>query len=99
MPLIPFSFYQSLKYKESKYGNQAMILFNWLFQDEVIFQALATNLASIIMRKEDRYIALGWCMLVRGLVGYEIKTKQLENNGNVTSAFLPICVLYLLGSF
>ncbi|KAF7147204.1 hypothetical protein RHSIM_Rhsim03G0017400 [Rhododendron simsii] len=71
----------SLKYKESKYGNQAMILFNWLFQDEVIFQALATNLASIIMRKEDRYIALGWCMLVRGLVGYEIKTKQLENNG------------------
>ncbi|KAG5555661.1 hypothetical protein RHGRI_006344 [Rhododendron griersonianum] len=81
LPLIPFSFYQSLKYKESKYGNQAMILFNWLFQDEVIFQALATNLASIIMRKEDRYIALGWCMLVRGLVGYEIKTKQLENNG------------------
>ncbi|XP_058207689.1 uncharacterized protein LOC131320827 isoform X3 [Rhododendron vialii] len=71
----------SLKYKESKYGNKAMILFNWLFQDEVIFQALATNLASIIMRKEDRYIALGWCMLVRGLVGYEIKTKQLENNG------------------
>ncbi|KAI8562184.1 hypothetical protein RHMOL_Rhmol03G0015000 [Rhododendron molle] len=81
LPLIPFSFYQSLKYKESKYGNQAMILFNWLFQDEVIFQALATNLASIIMRKEDRYIALGWCMLVRGLIGYEIKTKQLENNG------------------
>ncbi|CAL5362804.1 unnamed protein product [Camellia sinensis] len=58
----------SLKHKESKHGNQAMLLFNWLFQDEIIFQALATNLAGIIRRKEDRYIALGWCILVRGLV-------------------------------
>ncbi|KAF7142268.1 hypothetical protein RHSIM_Rhsim05G0135200 [Rhododendron simsii] len=102
LPLIPFSFYQSLKYKESKYGNQAMILFNWLFQDEVIFQALATNLASIIMRKEDCYIALGWCMLVRGLVGYEIKTKQLENIGYgycETRAIGPLSCSTLQGGF
>ncbi|CAL5362892.1 unnamed protein product [Camellia sinensis] len=63
-----FPLLNSLKHKESKHGNQAMLLFNWLFQDEIIFQALATNLAGIIRRKEDRYIALGWCILVRGLV-------------------------------
>ncbi|KAH7854589.1 hypothetical protein Vadar_015669 [Vaccinium darrowii] len=71
----------SLKYKESKYGNQVLILLDWLFQDEVLFQALATNLASMIWRKEDRYIALGWCMLVHGLVACEITPKQFKNKG------------------
>lgn len=78
--LVPIT-QHSLKHKESKHGNQAMILFNWLFQDEIIFRALATNLAGIIRRKEDRYIALGWCILVRGLVEYEITMKQFINNG------------------
>ncbi|XP_028059849.1 uncharacterized protein LOC114263496 isoform X5 [Camellia sinensis] len=78
--LVPIT-QHSLKHKESKHGNQAMILFNWLFQDEIIFQALATNLAGIIRRKDDRYIALGWCILVRGLVEYEISMKQFINNG------------------
>ncbi|KAI7990306.1 hypothetical protein LOK49_LG12G02906 [Camellia lanceoleosa] len=78
--LVPIT-QHSLKHKESKHGNQAMILFNWLFQDEIIFQALATNLVGIIRRKEDRYIALGWCILVRGLVEYEITMKQFINNG------------------
>ena len=75
--------FQSLKCKESKHGNQAMVLLNWLFQDELLFQALARGLTDIILRKEDRYIALGWCTLVRGLVEYEISMDQFSNNGNV----------------
>ncbi|KAM7524534.1 hypothetical protein LguiA_014436 [Lonicera macranthoides] len=71
----------SLKCKGSKNHNRAMILFNWLFQDELLFQALATNLANIVLRKDDHFIALGWCILARGLVEYEITMNQLLSNG------------------
>ena len=60
-----------------------MILLNWLFQDELLFQVVATNLASIILRKDDRYIALGWCTLVRGLVDYENTMKEFKLDGNM----------------
>ncbi|CAK9165079.1 unnamed protein product [Ilex paraguariensis] len=67
----------SLKCKESKHGNQGMILLNWLFQDQLLFKPLAINFAGIILRKEDRYIALGWCTLARGLIEYEITMNNL----------------------
>ncbi|XP_047307736.1 uncharacterized protein LOC124911311 isoform X2 [Impatiens glandulifera] len=71
----------SLKVKESKHGNQAMVLLNWLFQDELIFQAIAVNLAGIIERKCDKFIELGWCTLVRCLVEYETTMAKHLNNG------------------
>ncbi|TYH32120.1 hypothetical protein ES288_A01G226100v1 [Gossypium darwinii] len=71
----------SLKYKDSKHDNQPMILLNWLFQDEFLFQAVAMNLANIITRKDDRYIAFGWCTLVRGLMEYEKVMDQCLFNG------------------
>ncbi|TYH89199.1 hypothetical protein ES332_D01G241700v1 [Gossypium tomentosum] len=71
----------SLKYKDSKHDNQPMILLNWLFQDEFLFQAVAMNLANIITRKDDRYIAFGWCTLVRGLMEYENVMDQYLFNG------------------
>ncbi|XP_052490934.1 uncharacterized protein LOC105786238 isoform X2 [Gossypium raimondii] len=58
-----------------------MILLNWLFQDEFLFQAVAMNLANIITRKDDRYIAFGWCTLVRGLMEYENVMDQYLFNG------------------
>lgn len=67
---------RSLKSKESKHGGQAMIILNWLFKDELLFQVLATNLANIIVRKDDRYITLGWCTLVRALLEYDTLTDQ-----------------------
>ncbi|KAF8403828.1 hypothetical protein HHK36_011934 [Tetracentron sinense] len=74
----------SLKCKDSKHYNQVLILLNWFFQDELLFQALATNLAEIITRKEDRYIALGWCTLICGLVDYEITMSHCSNSGSST---------------
>ncbi|KAH1123046.1 hypothetical protein J1N35_006206 [Gossypium stocksii] len=71
----------SLKYKDSKHDNQPMILLNWLFQDEFLFQAVAMNLTNIITRKDDRYIAFGWCTLVRGLMEYENVMDQYLFNG------------------
>jgi hypothetical protein len=65
-----------------KHGGQAMTLINWLFQDEFVFEAVAMDLTNIIERKEDRYVALGWCILVRGLVEYENFTEQHTLNGN-----------------
>lgn len=91
----------SLKFKESKHGGQAMILLNWLFQDKLLFQALAGNLAKIILEKEDRYIALGWCILVRGLIEHEITINQYPNNGimenyNALLKILCSCIPHLL---
>ncbi|KAA8517047.1 hypothetical protein F0562_017135 [Nyssa sinensis] len=91
----------SLKHKESKHGNQALILLNWLFQDELLFQALAANLAGIILRKDDHYVALGWCTLVRGLVEYEKNMNQFITNGirEKYNALLKIfcsCITHLL---
>ncbi|KDO38705.1 hypothetical protein CISIN_1g030425mg [Citrus sinensis] len=74
----------SLKSKESKHGGQAMIILNWLFKDELLFQVLATNLANIIVRKDDRYITLGWCTLVRALLEYDTLTDQhLVTDGQI----------------
>ncbi|CAK7342514.1 unnamed protein product [Dovyalis caffra] len=75
-----------------KHGGQAMIIMNWLFQDEFVFEAVAADLANIIMRKEDRYLALGWCILVRGLVEYENFMEQYTLNGirDNYDAFLKI---------
>lgn len=75
---------QSLRYKDVKHlhGVQSMLLLNWLFRDEFLFQAIATNLAKIIATKDDRFIALGWCTLVRGLVEYENAMSQYPLHGN-----------------
>lgn len=81
-------FSQSLKSKESKHGGQAMILLNWLYKDELLFQVLATSLANIIVRKDDRYITLGWCTLVRALLECETITDQKLVNGKIISFFI-----------
>ncbi|KAL3533814.1 hypothetical protein ACH5RR_007335 [Cinchona calisaya] len=78
-----------------------MILLNWLFQDEILFQALARNLAEIISRKDDRYIALGWCTLTRSLIEYETSLDKLMTNGirEKYTALLKIlssCIRHLL---
>ncbi|KAK6244141.1 hypothetical protein QUC31_010550 [Theobroma cacao] len=90
----------SLKYKDLKHGGQPMILLNWLFQDELLFQAVAMNLANIIVRKDDRYIAFGWCTLVRGLMEYESSMDQYLLNGikekyNALLKILCTCIPHL----
>lgn len=47
---------------------QALLLLNWLLEDERLFEVLLRELVNIIGRKEDKYIILGWCFLVRGFV-------------------------------
>lgn len=59
-----------------------MIILNWLFQDEPLFQALSSNLASIITRKDDRFITFGWCTLVRKLVEFETYMNKYSIHGN-----------------
>ncbi|XP_039010853.1 uncharacterized protein LOC120139789 [Hibiscus syriacus] len=71
----------SLTFKDSKHDIQPMILLNWLFQDGLLFQAVSMNLSNIIVRKDDRYIAFGWCTLVRGLMEYENVMDQHLVNG------------------
>ncbi|KAL1194541.1 hypothetical protein V5N11_020604 [Cardamine amara subsp. amara] len=71
----------TLRFKESKHGNPAMILLNWLFQDEVLFQAVSRNLSKVILRNEDRFLALGWCLLIRSLVECEDTADQGFWNG------------------
>ncbi|XP_071723935.1 uncharacterized protein [Rutidosis leptorrhynchoides] len=71
----------SLRSKDSKHHCQVVIVLNWLFLDEILFKALATNLANIISRKDDHYIAFGWCTLVRSLVEYESQADQTLLNG------------------
>ncbi|KHN26335.1 hypothetical protein GLYMA_19G141900v4 [Glycine max] len=63
---------------KSKHGDQAMILLSWLFQDELLFQPVAEALASIVSRKHvhDRYLLLGWCLLLRNLVEFENSAHQ-----------------------
>ncbi|XP_073266073.1 uncharacterized protein [Populus alba] len=85
-----------------KHGGQAMIIINWLFQDEFVFEAVAMDLANIIERKEDRYVALGWCILVRGLVEYENFTEQhtlngIRDNYNALLKMLCSCFPRLVG--
>lgn len=58
-----------------------MILLNWLFQDELLFQGVSRNLSQIISRNEDRFLALGWCLLIRSLVESEDTGDQGFWNG------------------
>ncbi|XP_054775738.1 uncharacterized protein LOC129284315 isoform X2 [Prosopis cineraria] len=71
----------ALKSKDSKHGGQAMILINWLFQDELLFEPLTNGLASIVTRKNDRYLLVGWCVIVRALVDYDTITSQSPFSG------------------
>lgn len=60
-----------------------MILLNWLFQDELLFQPVAEALAGVVARKHvhDRYLLLGWCLLLRNLVEYENSAHQSMFSG------------------
>ncbi|PON49241.1 Coatomer beta subunit [Parasponia andersonii] len=94
----------SLRSRDVKqsHGGQSMILINWLFQDVILFQALARNLAKIIATKDDHFIALGWCTLVRGLVDYESATDQYPMNGirqrhNDLLKIFSSCISHLTG--
>lgn len=58
------------------------MLLTWLFQDELVFQHLSSALLEIIVRKEDRYIALGWCTLIRGLLDHGLNMGQSSDSGN-----------------
>ena len=58
-----------------------MILLDWLFQDSAIFESLATNFSTILLRKDDHYIALGWCILTRGLLEDDILKEKLSTSG------------------
>lgn len=98
----------SLKSREFKHNSQALILVNWLFQDEVLFLALTDNLVNIISRKDDRYIVLGWCTLARNLVEYETSMIKLPTNGimerytallkALSSCITPLVALLCSGS-
>ncbi|KAL8489605.1 hypothetical protein ACS0TY_025004 [Phlomoides rotata] len=91
----------SLTMREPKQGNQATILLNWLFQDEIFCGVILRNLADIISRRDDRYVALGWCILGRRLVEYEnVISKVLTNairekHGMILKTFCS-CVTHML---
>lgn len=76
-----------MRSKETKHGDQAIILLNWLFKDEVLFQAVASRLANVISRKDDRYLNLGWCTLVRRLLEYEADTDQQSLDGTIADFY------------
>ena len=77
-----------LRCKESKRPNQALILLNWLFQDESLFVGLGKDLVNIVSKRGDHYIALGWCKLVRSLVKYETKMTCFSKRGKFL--FVPV---------
>lgn len=64
-----------------------MILMKWLFQDELIFEPLVKGLADIITRKSDRYLLLGWCILVRALADYD----DISSQSNFSGIFFNFC--------
>ncbi|KAJ8528546.1 hypothetical protein K7X08_022238 [Anisodus acutangulus] len=71
----------SLRFTGSKHGNQVMTLLNWLFEDEICFQALANDLEAILSRREDHFISLGWCTLARSLIEFEVTMDKLVTRG------------------
>ncbi|XP_074378983.1 uncharacterized protein LOC141720455 isoform X2 [Apium graveolens] len=90
----------SLKCKDLKRRSQTMILLDWLFQDSVVFEALATNFANILLRKDDHYTVLGWCILTRVLLEDDIFKEKLLTSGtekydNLLKILSP-CVKHLL---
>lgn len=74
--------------RESKQGNQALILLNWLFQDEIFVEEVLRNVSDIVSRKDDRYVALGWCILGRSLVEYESIVGDFTTNGNIAVLYI-----------
>lgn len=74
--------------RESKQGNQALIILNWLFQDENFVEAVLRNVSDIISRKDDRYVALGWCILGRSLIEYENIVGEFTTNGNIAILYI-----------
>ncbi|KAG5386310.1 hypothetical protein IGI04_037780 [Brassica rapa subsp. trilocularis] len=87
----------TLRFKDGKHSNPAMILLNWLFQDEVLFQGVSRNLSGIISRKEDRFLALGWCLLIRGLVESEDTGDQgIREKHSMFVEIVSSCVPHLL---
>ncbi|KAK2995775.1 hypothetical protein RJ640_010751 [Escallonia rubra] len=86
----------SVKHKGVKNSKQAMILLSWLFQDELLFQAVTRDLASIMLRKDDHYIALGWCLLARGLVEMETTMSGMREKYNELLKILCSCIGHLL---
>lgn len=97
--LVPM-FERSLRSKESRHGGQILILLDWLVQDEFLFQYFMQSLADIISRKEDHYVSLGWCTLVRGLLECESAINQFLLDGlrrkyNVIVEMLCPCISHL----
>ncbi|XP_045793361.1 uncharacterized protein LOC123888366 isoform X3 [Trifolium pratense] len=78
--LVPI-IHSLLKCKNSKHGGQPIILLNWLFQDVLIFVPVVEALASIITRKNDRYLLFGWCLLLRSIVDYDTSVHQSMLSG------------------
>ncbi|KAL3637259.1 hypothetical protein CASFOL_019558 [Castilleja foliolosa] len=88
-------------FRESKKGNQTLILLNWLFQDEVLFQAIVRNMTAIISRRDDRYVALGWCFLGRSLIEFEnvantVSVNAISQKYDVILKTFSSCVTHLL---
>ncbi|RZC75320.1 hypothetical protein C5167_050806, partial [Papaver somniferum] len=71
-----------------------LILLNWLFQDELVFEALAVDLVTIIKRKNDRCIALGWCTLIRAPVEHGITKKQSSDIGGEATEIIEDFFLF-----
>ncbi|KAL5981987.1 hypothetical protein ACLOJK_016054 [Asimina triloba] len=71
----------TLKRKGLKNCKQVLILLNWLFEDDLLFEAVSINLAEIVSRKEDHYISFGWCTLVRALLDTEINPLKVSDIG------------------
>ncbi|KAL1549976.1 hypothetical protein AAHA92_17995 [Salvia divinorum] len=70
----------SLTVGDSKRGNQAMILLNWFFQDDTYVETILRNVSDIISRRDDHYVALGWCILARSLIEYENVISDITTN-------------------
>ncbi|KAJ8638025.1 hypothetical protein MRB53_012292 [Persea americana] len=89
IPLIE----NSVKSKSSKHSKQVLMLLTWLFQDELVFQHLSSALLEIIVRKEDRYIALGWCTLIRGLLDHGLNMGQSSDSGKQEKHYTLLKIL------
>ena len=74
-----------------------MILLNWFFQDETSVEAILRNVSDIISRRDDHYVALGWCILARSLIEYENVVSDITTNGNFViyvCASVFLCTLF-----
>ncbi|XP_050367158.1 uncharacterized protein LOC126785487 [Argentina anserina] len=90
-----------LRNKDSKHGGQAMVVLNWLFQEELIFRAVAAALVRVLSTKDDRFVVLGWCTFVRAVLEYESCVTQFSMTGIKERypdllKILTSCILQLL---